>query len=81
MTKTKILHKLQQQLARQCRLSFIYQQHGQIEKVEAVDKRIWAIFWSGLDLLGDSWEAKLDDALYQARLDARTFHKRLNSTN
>ena len=79
MTKTEILCNLQEQMACQYRGYYHYTSNGDTEKADKAYRRVWSIYWCGLDLLGDSYMSKLSAARRAAKIMARHFQDALNS--
>ena len=79
MTKTKILNSLAEQMSRQYRLHAHYANRGDENSASDAHSRAWAIYWCGLDILGDSHQEKLDAVRRSARENAERFERMANS--
>jgi len=79
MTKNKILHSLTEQMTRQYKMHAHYVNKGEDEKANEAHSAAWAIYWCGLELLGDGYKSKLDDIRRSARESARHFQDLLNT--
>lgn len=77
MTKTKILHSLAEQMGRQYKLHAHYVNKGHENLASDAHSRAWAIYWCGLDLLGDGYADKLDAIRQSAREEGVRFEKML----
>jgi hypothetical protein len=77
MTKTKILHTLAEQMSRQYKMQANYAHRGEDEKASEAHGAAWAIYWCGLELLGDGYRGKLDEVRQSARESGERFARML----
>jgi len=77
MTKTKILNSLAEQMSRQYKLHAHYVNKGEETMASDAHSRAWAIYWCGLELLGESYHDKLDEARTNARRRGERFAEML----
>lgn len=79
MTKAEIVDNLQNQMAQHYRTAINWGKYkGDKEREEWHVARVWAIYWTGLDLLGDNYAQTLDNARVEARATAERIHAHLD---
>jgi hypothetical protein len=73
MTKTKILRSISEQMADQYKLRAHYLNKSDAHMADAAHHRAWSIYWCGLELLGESYHDRLDEARTSARQSGERF--------